>query len=192
MQGVGKKREGLLVLGATNVPWEIDGAMRRRFEKRIYIPLPDRYARAYMFHLNLGDTPNSLGEFTWELVDPKNEEGERRCTSDVYNQLADRTAGFSGSDISVVVREAMMEPVRECQKAKYFRKDPFHKWHPCEAHDEGAVKQTIFQIEGDMLAVPPVKISHFENALTRTHTSVGEEELTRYTEWTEEFGEEGA
>lgn len=29
-------------------------------------------------------------------------------------------------------------------------------------------------------------------ALTRTHTSVGQDELTQYTEWTEEFGEEGA
>jgi SpoVK/Ycf46/Vps4 family AAA+-type ATPase len=38
-----QSREGLLVLGATNVPWEIDSAMRRRFEKRIYIPLPERY-----------------------------------------------------------------------------------------------------------------------------------------------------
>ena len=112
MQGVGKTREGLLVLGATNVPWEIDSAMRRRFEKRIYIPLPERYARAYMFHLNLGDTKNDLGEFTWELVNPTDEDGERRCTNENYNMLADRTEGFSGSDISVVVREAMMEPVR--------------------------------------------------------------------------------
>ncbi len=45
MNGVGKSRDGLLVLGATNVPWEIDSAMRRRFEKRIYIPLPERCVR---------------------------------------------------------------------------------------------------------------------------------------------------
>jgi len=40
-QGVGNNNEGVLLLGATNVPWELDQAMRRRFEKRIYIPLPE-------------------------------------------------------------------------------------------------------------------------------------------------------
>lgn len=45
---------------ATNVPWELDPAMRRRFEKRIYIPLPEDGARAIMFKLHLGDTPNTL------------------------------------------------------------------------------------------------------------------------------------
>ncbi|CAN0511041.1 unnamed protein product, partial [Discosporangium mesarthrocarpum] len=46
--------------GATNVPWELDPAMRRRFEKRIYIPLPEAPARAVMFKLHLGDTSNTL------------------------------------------------------------------------------------------------------------------------------------
>lgn len=61
MQGVGKGDDGILVLGATNTPWEIDAAMRRRFEKRVYIPLPSVGARAEMFRLHLGDdTPHNL------------------------------------------------------------------------------------------------------------------------------------
>lgn len=49
MQGVGNDTEGILVLGATNIPWVLDSAIRRRFEKRIYIPLPDEPARLHMF-----------------------------------------------------------------------------------------------------------------------------------------------
>lgn len=52
MQGMGKTHDGILVLGATNVPWEIDAAMRRRFEKRVYIPLPDAPARSHMFKVS--------------------------------------------------------------------------------------------------------------------------------------------
>lgn len=48
MQGVGNDNNGVLVLGATNLPWEIDSAVRRRFERRIYIPLPELEARARM------------------------------------------------------------------------------------------------------------------------------------------------
>lgn len=49
MQGVGNNNEGILVLGATNIPWGLDSAIRRRFEKRIYIPLPDIEGRIYLF-----------------------------------------------------------------------------------------------------------------------------------------------
>ena len=62
MQGVGNDTDGILVLGATNIPWILDSAIRRRFEKRIYIPLPDEHARTNMFKMNLGTTPNDLTE----------------------------------------------------------------------------------------------------------------------------------
>ena len=45
MQGVGNDNDGILVLGATNIPWVLDAAIRRRFEKRIYIDLPEANAR---------------------------------------------------------------------------------------------------------------------------------------------------
>jgi katanin p60 ATPase-containing subunit A1 len=49
----------VMVLATTNKPWEIDEAMRRRLEKRIYIPLPDHIAREAMFKLFLKDVEMS-------------------------------------------------------------------------------------------------------------------------------------
>jgi len=48
MQGVGNDCQDVLVLGATNLPWALDPAVRRRFEKRVYIPLPDIKGRMAM------------------------------------------------------------------------------------------------------------------------------------------------
>lgn len=56
MDGVGVDGDKcVVVLGATNHPWDIDEAMRRRLEKRIYIPLPDRADRVELFRLNTRD-----------------------------------------------------------------------------------------------------------------------------------------
>ncbi|TRZ00168.1 hypothetical protein DNTS_020921, partial [Danionella cerebrum] len=107
MQGVGNNNDGILVLGATNIPWVLDAAIRRRFEKRIYIPLPEEPARGVMFRLHLGNTPHSLSE-----ADLK--------------QLAKKTDGYSGADISIIVRDALMQPVRKVQSATHFKKVMLH------------------------------------------------------------------
>jgi len=91
------------VLGATNIPWVLDAAIRRRFEKRIYIPLPEEHGRLKIIKINIGNTPNSL-------------------TEDDIKVLAKRTEGFSGADISVLVRDALMQPVRKVQNATHFKK----------------------------------------------------------------------
>lgn len=66
MNGVGNDQDGVLVLGATNVPWELDPAIRRRFEKRIYIPLPESHARSHQFKIRLGNTPHALTQEDFE------------------------------------------------------------------------------------------------------------------------------
>jgi len=89
MDGVGKSQGGgrVLILGATNVPWQIDSAIRRRFEKRVYISLPEAGPRTFMVKLHLGDTPNNLTQADFE-------------------RLGQLTEGASGSDIKVLVKEA--------------------------------------------------------------------------------------
>ena len=56
-----------------------------------------------MFKLHLGSTPNSLTE------------------SD-FNTLGKKTDGYSGADISIIVRDALMQPVRKVQSATHFKR----------------------------------------------------------------------
>ena len=41
-----RDNRNIVIIGATNCPWNIDKAIRRRFQKRIYIPLPNEIGRA--------------------------------------------------------------------------------------------------------------------------------------------------
>ena len=52
IEGIGSGDELIVTIGATNLPWELDPAMRRRFEKRILISLPDEEARTAMFKVH--------------------------------------------------------------------------------------------------------------------------------------------
>ena len=142
MQGVGKGSEGLLVLGATNVPWELDPAVRRRFEKRIYIPLPEEEARAKMFQLNLGTTPHTL-------------------RPEDFHELGRRTQGYSGSDIAIIVKDALMEPIRICQSAKKFIQDPDGFIRPTNDSDSRGFACSLHQLpDPSKLRAPMICLVH--------------------------------
>ena len=88
LDGVASQNEGIFVLGATNAPWDVDGALRRpgRFDRAVFVPPPDTGARVEILTMALGALP----------VAP---------TVDVV-QLAGRSAGFSGADLVHVCRTA--------------------------------------------------------------------------------------
>ncbi|GMH36514.1 hypothetical protein BSKO_04382 [Bryopsis sp. KO-2023] len=89
---VNEPGKSVMVLATSNCPWDLDEAMRRRFEKRIYIPLPDEEARSQMLTINLKDL---------------------NCGPDVeHNILSKRLAGYSGADIRLVCRDASLMPMR--------------------------------------------------------------------------------
>ncbi|CAK7234116.1 Golgi transport complex subunit 6 [Sporothrix bragantina] len=83
----------VLVLAATNLPWAIDEAARRRFVRRQYIPLPETETRAVQLRTLLGQQKHSLTE------------------ADIQ-KLVELTDGFSGSDITALAKDAAMGPLR--------------------------------------------------------------------------------
>ena len=90
---IGEENKMVIVLGATNFPWLIDEALRRRLEKRIYIPLPDLESRIQLFNINLRGVP------TDPSIDAK--------------ELAKKAEGYSGSDITNVCRDASFMQMRQ-------------------------------------------------------------------------------
>ncbi len=86
--GLSGNNDGVLVLAATNVPWSVDAAFRRpgRFDRTLFVPPPDREARAAILRKQLAAVPQAPGlEVTI---------------------IAEQTAGFSGADLSELVATA--------------------------------------------------------------------------------------
>ena len=84
----------VLVLAATNLPWSIDEAARRRFVRRQYIPLPEGETRLAQFQKLLSHQKHTL-------------------SPDDFNELIELTDGYSGSDITSLAKDAAMGPLRE-------------------------------------------------------------------------------
>ncbi len=88
LDGVESSNEGVLVLAATNAPWHLDPAFRRpgRFDDILFVPPPDREARAEIVRILLRDRP--VGK-----VD--------------VGRVVGSTDGFSGADLRGIVDRAV-------------------------------------------------------------------------------------
>ncbi|KCZ77060.1 hypothetical protein H311_01934 [Anncaliia algerae PRA109] len=140
--GVGTDSEDkILLIGATNRPQEIDEAARRRLVKRIYVPLPKKNARMLMIRNLLHDLKNNLSESDLETV-------------------AEKTEGYSGSDMFNLCREASLEPLREIQDIR----------------------------KVDFNSTRPVTVDDFIKAIKQIRKSVSHNDLKMYLEWNEIYG----
>lgn len=83
----------VLILGATNLPWGIDDAARRRFAKRVYIPLPEDETRKLQLQKLLQYQKHTLLE-------------------EDFDKLVELTQKFSGSDITLLAKDSAMGPLR--------------------------------------------------------------------------------
>ena len=88
------KKLYVYVIGATNKPWSLDEPFLRRFQKRIYIPLPDAHSRRSILEL-----------YSKKLF---------KMRADVdFDYLAKNTDGYSGSDLYDIIQAVHSKIIRE-------------------------------------------------------------------------------
>ncbi|KAL5574636.1 hypothetical protein UlMin_016335 [Ulmus minor] len=141
-------RKIVMVLAATNFPWDIDEALRRRLEKRIYIPLPNFESRKELIRINLK---------TVEVA------------ADVdIDDVARRTEGYSGDDLTNVCRDASLNGMRR--------------------KIAGKTRDEIKNLSKDDISKDPVAMCDFEEALTKVQRSVSQADIEKHEKWFSEFG----
>eukprot|EP00814_Leptocylindrus_danicus_P018247 CAMPEP_0116006980 /NCGR_PEP_ID=MMETSP0321-20121206/2037_1 /TAXON_ID=163516 /ORGANISM="Leptocylindrus danicus var. danicus, Strain B650" /LENGTH=152 /DNA_ID=CAMNT_0003475609 /DNA_START=315 /DNA_END=773 /DNA_ORIENTATION=- len=89
----------VLILGCTNTPWDLDDAVLRRFQRRIYIPLPDARARELLLRTLIKNNANNLSVAQ-------------------VKQLGTLTDGYSSSDLVSLCKEASFGPLRSLKAAE--------------------------------------------------------------------------
>jgi len=156
--------EKLLLVGATNMPWELDPAALRRLPKRLYVPLPGRTARRSLLETQL--TKHNSGQGLKGALSPADVES-----------IAARTEGFSGSDLQVLLREAAMGPVREASAALAQR---------LRKSRSGAA--TVAADPAGALSVRDITTADFECAMRRVKPSYNQDQETKHREFNEEHG----
>lgn len=98
LDGAQGDNDGLLVLGATNAPWHVDGAFLRpgRFDRILFVPPPDETARREIVNILAQGKPITA-------FDP--------------NDIARQTAGFSGADLKAVFDTATETAITAAMKS---------------------------------------------------------------------------
>ena len=174
MQGMVKRKQRVVVLAATNLPWTLDAALRRRFERRIYIPLPTLSDREKMLKLKMNSVEH-------ELKDKD------------FHQAAKATEGFSGTDIELLARDAAFGPLRSAQSATNFS---YNKQTGKYLPSQGSWlfgwakgdKKSIDNIPFNKLQLLPVSQSDLKAAIANARASVSRGDLKEYEIWTKDFG----
>ena len=92
------KGEDVVVVSATNLPDEIDGAAWRRFDERIEVPPPDATARAAILRVHLRDRPVVTDEIDWE-------------------EIKQATDGYVASDLEIIASTAARNALKEARDA---------------------------------------------------------------------------
>ncbi|KAL0219181.1 hypothetical protein P9112_004834 [Eukaryota sp. TZLM1-RC] len=159
--------KNVMVLAATNFPWDLDEALRRRLEKRVYIPLPDTEGRKQLLTDCLKDQ-KLAGAKDESSKDEESEEKSQSKGQDYVDidKLVELTDGYSGADLTNICRDASFSVIRKAIA--------------------GLSPEQIQHLDKDK--VDTIHMSDFLDCLERIKPSVDKKDVERHVLWANEFG----
>jgi len=166
MDGVGAKKN-VFIIGATNRPDIIDGAVMRpgRLDQLIYIPLPDQESRISIFKANLRKSP--VAGLLLSSLEPDPDQDAATRVNIV--ELATNTNGFSGADITEICQRACKLAIRE-NITKDIQREREREDNPPTMEEE----------EEDDDLVPFITRAHFEESMMYARRSVSDNDIRKY------------
>ncbi|KAJ8768569.1 hypothetical protein K2173_022680 [Erythroxylum novogranatense] len=170
-----KQGERILVLAATNRPFDLDEAIIRRFERRIMVGLPSVENREMIFKTLLSKE--------------KVEEGLD------FKELATMTEGYTGSDLKNLCTTAAYRPVRELIQQERL-KDLEKKERAAEAQKSGEPADAAGNNnkEERVITLRPLNIEDFRLAKNQVAASFAAEGsiMSELKQWNDLYGEGGS
>ncbi len=109
-----KSRGQVIVIGATNRPDSLDPALRRpgRFDREIEIGVPDRKGRFEILQIHTRNMPLSHVDKTLAKKEKDKEKVNKKSVEILLKELATLTHGYTGADLSALVKEAAIKALR--------------------------------------------------------------------------------
>lgn len=174
LDGVGPSMDDVLLLGATNLPEALDAAMRRRFTRRIYVPLPDTSTRAAILRVQLAKVPHEVSDA--EL-----------------HALAEATAGYSAADLAGVVQWGLTHTLHMVTEATHFASavpdaPAVELWRPCSPGEAGGREVSFDELDPATVTEPPVRYRYLAAALQEIRPNVTAADCAKYEEFSEKYG----
>jgi vacuolar protein-sorting-associated protein 4 len=130
-----------------------------------------------------------------------------------YRVLGELSEGYTRNDISAIVQDALLQPVRELSSATHFKKaivsfSPLHPFHPyscppspfshkaqvisdgrdlfipCSPGSHGAIEMNATDADSENLLARPVRHGDFVRAVGESRRTVSMEDIERFDKWT--------
>lgn len=164
----------VFTVAATNLPWRLDDAILRRFPKHLYIPLPTIKEREQILRKCLEKNAHELSD-------------------DDFNRLAECTPYYSGADLSTVVADALMCPIRDLVHATRFFKHPkSNKWMPMlelhstiQKYGQVEIKAMTYNdlTNDDLDSGLPVTLNHMLSAIEERKAVSTQDKVAEFEKW---------